>query len=124
VLLHVADFPFEGKLKLAGVQQEKIDDYRRRTIGAAQERLNGLAAALPEAHASALCLVSTGDPARSIVEQAIRMDADLVVLTKRQSLLEDIILGSVSRRVLSDVECDVLIETAASAGPAADTSRG
>jgi nucleotide-binding universal stress UspA family protein len=111
VLLQVLDFPFEAKLKFAGVPQAKIDDHRRRRIDAAQKGLQALADALP-GHASALCLTSTGDPAQAIAEQVIKMEADLVVLTRPKSLIEDILLGSVSRRVLWDVGCDVLIEIA------------
>ena len=60
--------------------------------------------------------VARGDPARVILEQAASCGADLIVMGRQgQGAVEYFLLGSVSRHVISDAKCDVLVVSAAQA---------
>ena len=110
VLLHAFEVPFEGKLQYAGVDDELIHRYR---IAARQEALQRLrelrdAAGLP-VDATRL-LVVHGDPSRTIVEQEQEQDCDLIVMGKHgENVVEDLLLGSVTKHVLVESQCDVLV---------------
>ena len=54
-------------------------------------------------------LVLHGNPVRRILEQEEEKDCDLIIVGKRQNRIQDFFLGSVTRRVLADSQCDVLI---------------
>ena len=109
-LLHVAEFPFEGKMSLAGVPQEEIDAYRGKVKARAQDRLHEVIRSVDGAAACTFAQVVAGDPRREVADTAARLDADLVVMTRRtQNWLEDFFLGSVTRRVLFEARCDVLV---------------
>ena len=50
------------------------------------------------------------NPVLSITQHEVELDADLIVMGKNgESLLEDVILGSVTRHVLTECQCDVLV---------------
>ena len=51
-----------------------------------------------------------GDPATAIVEEAREIEADLIVVgTHGRGLVRDILLGSVSTKVVHRAHCDVLV---------------
>lgn len=110
VLLHVFDVPFEGHLRYAGVDEDTIHHYR---IAAKQEATRKLEALRDEAGLPAdAChlMVLHGDPTLRIVEQEQEWDCDLVVMGKHgESMVEDLLLGSVTRHVLAESEVDVLV---------------
>jgi nucleotide-binding universal stress UspA family protein len=55
-------------------------------------------------------MVLHGDPCRHIIEQEQERDCDLIVIGKHgENLLEDLMLGSVTRDVLAGSQCDVLV---------------
>ncbi|MDP1952513.1 MAG: universal stress protein [Betaproteobacteria bacterium] len=110
VLLHAFEVPFEGKLRFAGVDDDTVHHYR---LAAKQDALQKLRALCDEAelprHAARL-MVLHGDPSRRIIEQEQEQDCDLIAIGKHgESMLEDLLLGSVTRRVLSESQCDVLV---------------
>lgn len=110
ILLHVFDLPFEGHLRYAGVDEETIQRYR---IAARQDALRQLhelsdAAGLP-IHSARLIVVH-GHPVLRIIEQEQELNCDLIVMGKHgENIFEDLLLGSVTKRVLSESQCDVLI---------------
>lgn len=110
VLLHAFDVPFEGKLRLAGVPEDTVVQYRTAAREEALQRMRQLladAGILPEA---ALLLVQHGDPWRHIIEQEQEQDCDLIVMGRRgESPLEEFLLGSVTKHVLADCQGDVLV---------------
>ena len=110
VALHVAEFPFEGRLRLAGARPEDIDRHRAQAGVAAREHVQSVLerAGVPEGRV--LVRIAHGDPARAVCDQALEMAADLVVMRKRStSALGDWLLGSVTRHVMAQVHCDVLM---------------
>ncbi len=109
-LLHVAELPLDGKMLVAGVAEADIEHYRQGARARALERLRGMIAAVPDAAGSCIAHVRPGDPRREILEEAAQRDADLIVLFKRSSgWLRQLFLGSVTRHVLFDARCDVLV---------------
>lgn len=114
VLLHVFEIPFEGKLKYAGVDDETIDYYRVATRQDALLRLQELSDAAGLGDANVRGLVLHGQPFQHIIEQEQEQDCDLIVMGKHgESMLEELLLGSVTRHVLSESQCDVLIAVGA-----------
>lgn len=110
VLLHAFEIPFESKLQFAGVDDETIGRYR---IATRQEALGKLQALRDEAGlppGDAGFLVLHGDPLLRIIEQEQELDCDLIVMGKHgESMLDELLLGSVTRYVLAESQCDVLV---------------
>jgi nucleotide-binding universal stress UspA family protein len=110
VALHAYEAPFEGKLRVAGVEDAALQQYRDGARSEAQEKMDALLsqAALP-VHAVRRALVH-GPAVRSILEHEQEFDCELVVMGRQGgSRADDMLLGSVSRRVLVEAESDVLV---------------
>jgi nucleotide-binding universal stress UspA family protein len=61
-------------------------------------------------HVTARYLEPVGEPAEMLIETACELDADLIVVGRRdQNPLRRLVLGSVSAKVLHRAECDVLV---------------
>lgn len=110
VLLHAFEVPFEGKLRYASVDEDAINRY---WIVAKQEATQKLHALCNEAGLSSIetqRIVLHGDPTVCIIEQEQERDCDLIVIGKHgQSVLEELLLGSVTRHVLAESQSDVLV---------------
>ncbi|WP_027896963.1 universal stress protein [Zestomonas thermotolerans] len=110
VLLHVFEVPFEGRLRLAGVKDEVLNGYR---VAARQEALSKLQALAEQARlasGSVRFLVLQGNPERRILEQEQDQACDLIVIGKHgEGQLEELLLGSTTRQVLAESQCDVLV---------------
>ncbi|MDD2050688.1 universal stress protein [Pseudomonas putida] len=108
ILLHVYEAPFEGSMRFAHIDQETLTHYRNVIKKDAVEQL----AALSEAAglANARQIVVHGDPAWRIVEQEQELDCDLIVIGKQgENALEELLIGSVTKHVLNESQCDVLV---------------
>lgn len=110
VLLHAFDVPFEGQLRYASVDEDTIHHYR---IVAKQEATQKLHALRDEAgldrYGSSL-VVLHGDPTMRIIEQEQEWGCDLIVMGKHgENLLEELLIGSVTKHVLAESQCDILI---------------
>lgn len=110
VLLHAFEVPFEGQLRYASVDDDTINRYR---IVARREAIQMLYALRDEAgldpHGASLVILH-GDPALRIFEQEQERDCDLIVMGKHgQNLLEEMLLGSVTKHVLAESQGDVLV---------------
>lgn len=110
VLLHAFDVPFEGLLRYASVDDDTINHYR---IVAKQEATQMLHALRDEAGLASYCssvVVLHGNPTLRIIEQEQELDCDLIVMGKHgQNLLEELLLGSVTKQVLAESQGDVLV---------------
>jgi len=108
-LLHGYEVPFEGKLRLAGVDEGEILGWRVQARRHALLELERLAAGL-RGTTSAGHTVLDGD-VRALFPQALaQWQPDLVVIGKQgRSALQDLFLGSVTRAVLAESPCDVLV---------------
>ncbi|MBL8452820.1 MAG: universal stress protein [Zoogloea sp.] len=110
VLIHVFNVPFEGKLALAGVDEVAIHAYRRKQREESLQRLHVLAAAAGLEAGQYSVLVPHGDPAQQVIAQEQEQDADLILVGKHGTeLTEELLLGSVTKRILNESQCDVLV---------------
>lgn len=114
IVLHAFDVPFESKLHYAGVEEHVINDCRARAKKAAFARLRALVAdAGLDPSAPHYCVLH-GNATRHIIEQEQEEDCDLIVLGKHgQSKFEELLLGSVTKHVLAESTCDVVVSALA-----------
>lgn len=110
VLLNVFDVPFEGMLQYAGVSQSEIHHYRAEARLKAMQGLNELARQAGLAPKDVTTVTEHGHAAHHILETAIRSHCDLIAMGKHGThVTEELLLGSVTRQVLSDWEADLLV---------------
>lgn len=110
VAVHAYEVPFEGRLRIAGTSDADIEAYRLRVSGKAGADIGALWRKVGTAAQGFGHVVERGSPALVILDQQRRMAADLIVIGKHElSLVESFLLGSVTRRVLAEAECDVLV---------------
>jgi nucleotide-binding universal stress UspA family protein len=113
LLFHAFRVPFEEKLHFAGVDAATIGHYRQHAHAQATQRVHALAAAGGLKPGDWVPCIVEGEASQRIVEHEQEQDCDLVVLGKHgQSAAQDLLLGSVSKHVLAEGVCDVLISTA------------
>lgn len=109
-LLHVFDVPFEEKLHFAGVDPLVLQQFRRQAREQALERLHALAAQAGLAPQQYTGLVMHGAPVRQTLEHAARLACDLIVMGKHGThRSEELLMGSVTQRVLDATPADVLV---------------
>jgi CPA2 family monovalent cation:H+ antiporter-2 len=110
VLLHAFEVPFEGMLQYAGVDEEVIHKRRIDARAAAFERLHALAGAAGLGALDYVADVQLGHPVRRIVSAERHHGCDLLVLGKHGThVTEELLLGSVTKRVLAESRSDVLV---------------
>jgi nucleotide-binding universal stress UspA family protein len=105
-LLHVYDAPTAVHLGLRALSKEELSErgesIAHGSIAAAEEAIGGIVGA--EHH------LALGHPETEIVTRADELDADLIVLGSRGLRdLEGVLLGSVSRKVLSRAKRPVTV---------------
>lgn len=110
VLLHVFELPFEGHLRYASVDPDIVGHYRIAARREASEKLDALREAAGLAPEACRALVVHGDAALRIIEQEQEQECDLIAMGKHgESALEDLLLGSVTKRVLDESQADILV---------------
>lgn len=110
VLQHVFDVPFEGMLQYAGVSHHVIHQYRLEARERSMQQLRALAEAEGLRPSDYTPLVEYGDAVSLITGQQERLGCDLIVMGKHGThVTEELLLGSVTKRVLSEGDADVLV---------------
>lgn len=110
VLLHAYEAPFESKLRFAGVEEEVLNRYLIDARADALSRLAALAAEAGLASGGVRFEAQHGDAARVIVAQEQELDCDLTVLGKHGlGMMEELLLGCVTKHVLAESMGDVLV---------------
>jgi nucleotide-binding universal stress UspA family protein len=110
VLVHAFGIPFEGKLRIAGVDEERLREYRAQARQQALADMLSTVATIEGDRGRLSHAVAHGHPPQLILAKARQLRADLVVIGKKgRTAAEDFLLGSVTRHVLSDAKCDVLV---------------
>lgn len=110
ILLHAFEVPFEGKLRYAGVDENALTSLRVTAKREAMEKMNTLAAAAGLTEVPVRRIVLHGDGPAMILNQEQEQDCDLIVIGKRGlGMLEEMLLGSVTKHILSQSVCDVLV---------------
>lgn len=109
-LLHAAAVPFGMQMREAGISEDLIGTYEVAGREQARARLREtarLAGLDPGGHAE---VVISGDPSQSICNHAASGQFDLIVIGKHGlHITEQLLLGSVTRHVLAEADCDVLV---------------
>lgn len=108
ILLHVYEAPFESSVRFAHIDHDTLTHYRNVIRKDAVTQLAALsnAAGMPDARQ----IVVHGDPGWRIAEQEQELECDLIVVGKQgTSALEELLVGSVTKHVLSESQCDVLV---------------
>ena len=113
VLMHVFDVPFEGKLRYAGVEDDVIHQYRIAARQEANQKLQALRDQAGLTPYDCSLVVLHGDPTWRVIEQEQERDSDLIVMGKHgENIMEQLLIGSVTKRVLAECSNDVLVSTA------------
>ena len=115
-LLHAYEVPFPTRMHLAGVDTKSIEHYRAQARQAAHEQLHEAAAAAGLRPGQWQPFLVMQDPSLAIVEQEQEADCDLIVIGKHGAgVVEEFLLGSVTKHVLAESAGDVLVSTPRSA---------
>ena len=106
---HVFEVPFESKLQIAGASEEKIHRYRREEREHALAALHQLRDAVPLLQGLDI-RVEHGMPDAVLPRLLGETAADLVVAGKHgASEIVDLLLGSMTKHLLREAGCDVLV---------------
>lgn len=109
-VLHAFSVPYEASLQLAGLTQDEIERYRQDARAEALSRLQQLIATLGAAGSRFRRKVEYGHAAHLILAQADEDRSDLIVIGRQgESVVQEVLLGSVTRHILSGAGCDVLV---------------
>lgn len=110
ILVHAFEVPYEGKLRQAGFEEKRLDEIRKASRQEALKRLEDLVEHSGVPADKIRCILVYGQPASGILEQARTHDCDLIAMGKQGlRMLEELVLGSVTRQVLEQSPCDVLV---------------
>lgn len=110
VLLHTFEVPLEGRLRHAGVSEQELAALRASAQREGETRMAELIARAGLPAAALHSLVLYGDPSVQILEHERLQGSELIVIGKRgQNSLEDLLLGSVTKHILSQAQSDVLV---------------
>jgi nucleotide-binding universal stress UspA family protein len=105
--LHVYDVLFEGKMRYAGVAQNVIQQYRD---AAEQEAWRLMREFLDGSEDRIAPVVQYGHPARVVLDEAQKLQADLIVMGKRgRSDLDELFLGSTTENIMLELDRDLLL---------------
>lgn len=117
-VLHAFEAPLEARLRFDEVSEDTILAYRAQLRAQKDQELQELVSGLQGANRSLVPVIEFGPPAIMITGKAASLGADLVVIGRHgQSAWEDMLLGSVTRQVIQEVSCDILVVEQDEAGP-------
>lgn len=112
VLMHAVTLPFEDKLRFAGIEEAEIEQYRRQEAARAHQQLVSLNAGLGEGGKDNVLIVVHGEPEQQIRRHAAMFGCDLIAMGKHGThLTEELLLGSVTRHLLTETMGDLLVMT-------------
>ena len=106
-VLHAFEVPLEARLRL---EPEKIETYSAELSARKSDEIMNLVANSGNDSVSWACAVEPGAPADVILKKAQTLEADLIIIGKHgRAELEDMFIGSVTKRLIRDAGCDVLV---------------
>jgi nucleotide-binding universal stress UspA family protein len=108
--LHAFEAPFKAKLESAGVDDKLIQIYESEVQAQRKKEMEQFISEL-EAPKNTLSSIMESGPAPAVIRKNLEvLDPDLIVIGKHgQSEQEETLLGSVTRRVMQDAGCDILV---------------
>lgn len=106
--LLIFDSNQEAHMYKAGMNETLLSEYRTKALTLAEQKLNDIVAAQNNKRMKKQIL--SGYPSEAICARAKALNADLIVIGKHNAKnIEDWLLGSVSKGIAHDAECDVLL---------------
>jgi nucleotide-binding universal stress UspA family protein len=109
-LVHAVDLGFlESPLMAQAMNVQGYDEFRKAMLDGGKQLLAQTAALVSPAVASVKRVCEVGKPAKIILDSAASAVDLLVLGTRNRSRLAELMLGSVSHRVLLHATCPVLI---------------
>ena len=109
-IVHAFRVPFEGKLRIAGVADDSILAYCEEERQEAVKNVKELIRSSDDDAHRISYAVERGNVSRVILAQEEQLSADLIVIGKHgRSMVEEWLLGGVTRHVLAGSKCDVLV---------------
>ena len=109
-VLHAFEVPFEGQMHYAGVSDEIILSYRATAHEQANQAMRQFVSAAGVSASRVFPIVEFGYAPTVIRGKADAHEPDLIVMGKHgQSGWEEMLLGSVTKHVILDAGCDVLV---------------
>jgi len=110
VLIHIFEVPFENKMQFAGVSEDIINQHRIEAREHALNQLHELAKSTGLSTSDYTGLVVYGDTTRQILDHEEKFNCDLIATGKHGfHVTEELLLGSVTKRLLAESESDVLV---------------
>lgn len=110
VLLNVFEVELESTLRLAGMDEDRIHAYRIQAREAAMAEMDAFVRTLDVPGNRLSREFVHGAATLRIIEHEQTVDADLIAMGKHgQSVMEELLLGSVTKHVLAHSSSDVLI---------------
>jgi nucleotide-binding universal stress UspA family protein len=110
VLLHAFEVELESTFRFSGMDDDQIHEYRIQARSAAQVSMEAFIDTLHVPPRQLTRQFVHGAATLRILEHEQTMDADLIVMGKHgQSVMEELLLGSVTKHVLAHSSSDVLI---------------
>ncbi|MBA3032988.1 MAG: universal stress protein [Gammaproteobacteria bacterium] len=108
-LLHAFESPFDCALRHAGIGDAVIQQLRGNAKLDAQQQLQAFAATVAGPTETQL-LTSKCDVGQCVIDQEQAQDYDLIVMGRHgANMVEEFLLGSVTKRVIAESHCDVLV---------------
>ena len=109
-IIHAFRVPFEGRLWMAGAAGETIQEYCEEERQEAVRKIRDLIHGFKDDAYRISFAVERGGVSRVILAKEEELSADLIVIGKHgRSMVEEWLLGSVTRHVLAGSKCDVLV---------------
>jgi nucleotide-binding universal stress UspA family protein len=109
-VLHAVPAPFDRGRKHEGFYEEWVDLHRDKMLNHALEGMEKIVEDQAGGHTKVIPIIEHGLPSAVIREKARTLDIDLIVIGKRgETELDEALLGSVTKHVLYENDCDVLV---------------
>jgi len=109
-VLHAVETPFDQRMKHAGFYEEWVDLHRDKILNHALEGMEKIIEDHARDHTQVTPIIEHGLPSAIIREKVRSLDIDLIVIGKRgETELDEALLGSVTKHVLYENACDVLV---------------
>lgn len=109
-VLHAVEMPFGQKMRQAGFDAERVEHFRSQMLIHAREGMEKIVSDYAHGDRRVASIIEYGHAPDVIREKAQMLDIDLIVIGKRgQTELDEVLFGSVTKHVLYETPCDVLV---------------
>lgn len=109
-VLHAVEMPYEKKMNQTGFKREWVDLYRNRVLSDVRQGMENIVQRCALGDARVSPIIEHGYPPDVIQDKAQSLSIDLIVIGKRgETELDEALFGSVTKHVLYETSCDVLV---------------